>query len=45
MFNRWAPLALVSSPILLVAFALINIKQPPFWALGLGFPSNFIVIV
>jgi hypothetical protein len=43
-FIKWAPVALVSSQILLVAFAAVNLNRPPFWALGLGLLSNFTVI-
>ena len=44
LLSRWAAVALVSSQLLLLAFALANIKNTPFWALGLGLLSNFIVI-
>lgn len=45
MLSRWAAVALISSQLLLLAFTLVNIKKPPFWALGTGLLSNFIVIV
>jgi hypothetical protein len=45
LLSPWASVALISSQILLVAFALSNLKKTPFWALGLGLLSNFIVIV
>jgi len=44
-FSRWASVALVCSQILLITFALVNLKKFPFWALGLGLLSNFIVII
>jgi hypothetical protein len=44
LLSRWASVALVSSQILLLAFTVVNIKKPPFWALGTGLLSNFIVI-
>jgi hypothetical protein len=45
LLSPWAPVALVSSQLLLLAFALINLNKPPFWALVLGLLSNFCVIV
>jgi hypothetical protein len=45
LLSRWATVALVSSQFLLLAFALTNLKRPPFWALGLGLMSNFSVII
>jgi hypothetical protein len=44
LFSRCASVALVSSQILLLTFAMANIKKIPFWALGFGLLSNFIVI-
>jgi hypothetical protein len=44
-FDQWAPVALVSSQLLLVGFTVLNIKKPPFWAVGLGLLPNFIVII
>lgn len=40
-----APLILVTSQALLVIFAAANIRQPGFWAMGLGLLANFTVIV
>jgi hypothetical protein len=45
LVSQWATVALVSSQFLLLAFALVNLRKPPFWALGLGLLSNFIVII
>jgi hypothetical protein len=45
LLSHWASVALVSSQILLLAFAVVNLRKPPFWALGLGLLSNFIVII
>jgi hypothetical protein len=44
LLGKWASVALVSSQILLITFVLVNLKQTPFWVLGLGLLSNFIVI-
>ena len=44
LLSRWVTVALISSQILLLAFALANLNKTPFWALGLGLLSNFIVI-
>lgn len=38
------PFILVGSQILLLVFAAANIRQPGFWALGLGLLANFTVI-
>jgi Family of unknown function (DUF5317) len=45
LFSNWASVALISSQLLLLAFVLVNLKKKPFWALGLGLLSNFIVIL
>jgi hypothetical protein len=45
LLSAWASLALICSQILLLAFALANLKKTPFWALGLGLLSNFVVIL
>jgi hypothetical protein len=36
---------LVSSQLILLAFAWLNRRQPGFWMLGLGLALNFVVIV
>jgi hypothetical protein len=45
LLDRWAPLALISWQLLLVDFAVLDIKKPQFWALGLGLLSNFSVSI
>ncbi|MFO7623994.1 MAG: DUF5317 domain-containing protein [Anaerolineales bacterium] len=39
------PLGLISSQLILLAFAWINRRQPGFWMLGLGLALNFIVMI
>ncbi|MEZ4706527.1 MAG: DUF5317 domain-containing protein [Caldilineaceae bacterium] len=43
--NRIAAIALVSSQLLLLVFALVNRKQPGFWLLGVGLALNLAVIL
>ena len=43
--NRIAAIALVSSQLLLLVFALVNRKQPGFWLLGIGLLLNLAVIL
>jgi hypothetical protein len=40
----WVPAALVGSQAVLLVFALVNIKRPGFWLLGLGLVLNLVVI-
>lgn len=39
------PFILVASQALLIVFAVANLRQPGFWAMGLGLLANFTVIV
>jgi hypothetical protein len=43
--SDWIPVALVSSQLLLLIFALANLGWPGFWLLGLGLILNLVVIV
>jgi hypothetical protein len=43
--DEWAPYILVGSQIVLLLFALLNLKQSGFWLLGSGLMCNFLVIV
>jgi hypothetical protein len=40
-----SPFILVGSQAILLVFAAVNIRQPGFWAMGLGLLANFTVIV
>lgn len=42
--ERWIPLALICSQLLLVVFVAANLRQPGFWLLGAGLLLNLIVI-
>jgi len=41
----WIPVALVSSQLILLVFALVNLHWPGFWLLGLGLVLNLAVIL
>jgi hypothetical protein len=43
--TAWIPVALVSSQLILLVFALVNLRWPGFWLLGLGLVLNLAVIV
>jgi hypothetical protein len=42
--DRWIPVVLIGSQIVLLGFAWVNRKQPGFWLLGVGLLMNLIVI-
>lgn len=39
------PVVLIGTQALLIVFAVVNLKQPGFWALGAGLLANFLVVV
>jgi hypothetical protein len=41
----WLPVALVGSQVILLVFALANLRKPGFWLLGLGLFLNLLVIL
>ena len=41
----WAAVCLVSSQIILLAFILLNLRQPGMWIVGIGLASNLLVIL
>jgi hypothetical protein len=43
--DRWIPIALIGTQLLLLIFAAANIRQPGFWLLGLGLLLNLVVII
>jgi hypothetical protein len=42
--DRWIPIALIGSQIMLTVFIAANLRQPGFWLLGAGLLLNLIVI-
>lgn len=43
--DAWAPVALVSSQVILLVFVWFNRRDPRVWVLGFGLLLNFLVIV
>lgn len=43
--DPWVPIALVGSQAILLVFAVVNLRHPGFWLLGLGLVLNLLVIL
>jgi hypothetical protein len=43
--DYWVPVVLLGTQAILLVFIALNIKEPGFWAIGMGLAANFLVIL